>query len=350
LIDQVQISDAGTFPQSGVVARGVTRQFGKVWAVKGMDLDVPYGRVTALVGPNGAGKTTLMLMLATLLKPTAGQLHVAGYDPTVDPKAVRAATGWMPDTLGMYDQLKVHEYLDFFADAHALPRDAKAKEVPALLAAVRLSEYGDAPVHVLSRGQKQRLALARALIHRPRVLLLDEPASGLDPRSRIELRDLLRDLASRGVAILVSSHILAELSEMADRAVFVSAGRVVASHEMSELANLGASSLVAWRVRARDPQALSAALADMGVAVVGGNGVAEGAANGAATGAANGTAHGTAHTPLDNGGGVELPPMTEEKASELLADLVGRGVRVVAFGPVGTALESAYLALTEERR
>jgi ABC-2 type transport system ATP-binding protein len=322
LIDQVQVSDAGTYPHSGVVARGVTRQFGNVWAVRGMDLDVPYGRVTALVGPNGAGKTTLMLMLATLLKPTAGHLHVAGFDPSVDPHAVRAATGWMPDTLGMYDQLKVHEYLDFFAAAHHLSKGAIAREVPALLAAVRLSEYGNAPVHVLSRGQKQRLALARALIHRPRVLLLDEPASGLDPRSRIELRDLLRDLASSGVAILVSSHILAELSEMADRAVFVSAGRVVASHEMSELATLGAASLVAWRIRARDPEALIATLAELQI---------------------------TASGP-DNGAGVELPPMTEEQASDLLTDLVGRGVRVVAFGAVGTPLESAYLALTEERR
>jgi ABC-2 type transport system ATP-binding protein len=322
LIDQVQVSDAGTHPHSGVVARGVTRQFGDVWAVRGMDLDVPYGRVTALVGPNGAGKTTLMLMLATLLKPTAGQLHVAGFDPTVDPRAVRAATGWMPDTLGMYDQLKVHEYLGFFAAAHHLSKEAMAREVPSLLAAVRLAEYGNAPVHVLSRGQKQRLALARALIHRPRVLLLDEPASGLDPRSRIELRDLLRDLASNGTAILVSSHILAELSEMADRAVFVSAGRVVASHEMSELATLGAESLVAWRIRARDPEALIAALAEL---------------------------HITASGP-DNGAGVELPPMTEEQASDLLADLIGRGVRVVAFGAAGTPLESAYLALTEERR
>ena len=331
MIDQVEISGAGTFPHSGVVARGVTRQFGDVWAVRGMDLDVPYGRVTALVGPNGAGKTTLMLMLATLLKPTAGRLHVAGFDPTVDPRAVRAATGWMPDTLGMYDQLKVHEYLDFFAEAHHLSREAKAREVPSLLAAVRLAEYGNAPVHVLSRGQKQRLALARALIHRPRVLLLDEPASGLDPRSRIELRDLLRDLASGGVAILVSSHILAELSEMADRAVFVSAGRVVASHEMNELVNLGAAALVAWRVRARDPIALGEALAELDVAAPNASGAGVPAAS-------------------DNGGGVELPPMTEEQAADLLSELVGRGVRVVAFGPVGTALESAYLALTEERR
>ncbi len=296
-----------SFQDFGVVAQGVTRQFGDVWAVRGMDLVVPYGQVTALVGLNGAGKTTLMLMLATLLKPSAGQLRVAGFDPGADPQAVRAATGWMPDTLGMYDQLKVHEYLDFFAGAHRLPKDTAAQAVPALLATVRLSEFAGSPVHVLSRGQKQRLALARALIHKPRVLLLDEPASGLDPRSRIELRDLLR--------------LLAELSEMADRAVFVSGGQVVASHEMSELATLGSASLVAWRIRARDPQALGMALTELGIQTV-----------------------------PDHGAGVELPPMSEDQAADLLADLVGRGVRVVGFGPVGTPLESAYLALTEEQR
>ena len=321
MIEEPQLAAEPALAENGIVAEGVARRFGDVWAVRGMDLVVPYGRVTALVGPNGAGKTTLMLMLATLLTPTAGRLHGAGFDPAVDAHRVRAATGWMPDTLGMYDQLKVHEYLDFFADAHRLSKSDKAHAVPALLATVHLTEYGNAPVHVLSRGQKQRLALARALIHRPRVLLLDEPASGLDPRSRIELRDLLRNLASQGVAILVSSHILSELAEMADRAVFVSAGQVVASREMTELAELGATQVIGWRIRARDPMALQAAL------------LAKGFTGGAVTPA-----------------GFELPPMTEDQASDLLAELVSAGVRVVGFGPVGTPLESAYLALTEERR
>ncbi|NUP53518.1 MAG: ABC transporter ATP-binding protein [Catenulispora sp.] len=286
-----------------------------------MSLVVPYGRVTALVGPNGAGKTTLMLMLATLLSPTAGRLRIAGVDPAEDPVAVRRVTGWMPDTLGMYDQLRVREYLDFFADAHRLSKADRVRAVPSLLATVRLAEYAEAPVHVLSRGQKQRLALARALIHQPRVLLLDEPASGLDPRSRVELRDLLRRLAADGVAVLVSSHILSELAEMADRAVFVSAGQVVASRELSELAAIGAGHQVGWRIRARDPQALQTVLAERGLT-------------------------GGTLTPA----GLELPPMTEDEASDLLAAVVGAGVRVLAFGPVGSPLESAYLALTEEGR
>ncbi|MFL6111817.1 MAG: ABC transporter ATP-binding protein [Catenulispora sp.] len=321
MIEDAQLIDHPTLAENGILAEGVTRSFGDVWAVRGMDLVVPYGRVTALVGPNGAGKTTLMLMLATLLRPTAGRLRIAGVDPTADPVAVRRLTGWMPDTLGMYDQLKVHEYLEFFAEAHQLSKADKARAVPELLTTVRLHEYGNAPVHVLSRGQKQRLALARALIHRPRVLLLDEPASGLDPRSRIELRDLLRRLAADGAAILVSSHILSELAEMADRAVFVSAGQVVASREMTELASVGADQLIAWRIRARDPKALESVLLERGLA-------------------------GGAVTPA----GFELPPMTEDQASDLLAEVVGAGVRILAFGPVGTPLESAYLALTEERR
>ena len=321
MIEDAELAEEPVLSGNGIVVENVTRSFGDVWAVRGMNLVVPYGQVTALVGPNGAGKTTLMLMLATLLTPTAGRIQIAGVDPTVDPVAVRRVTGWMPDTLGMYDQLKVHEYLEFFAEAHRLSKADKARAVPALLATVRLEEYRNAPVHVLSRGQKQRLALARALIHRPRVLLLDEPASGLDPRSRIELRDLLRRLAAEGVAVLVSSHILSELAEMADRAVFVSAGQVVASREMTEIAALGADQLIGWRIRARDPQALEAALVERGVT------------GGAVTAA-----------------GFELPPMTEDQASDLLAEVVGAGVRVLAFGATGTPLESAYLTLTEERR
>jgi ABC-2 type transport system ATP-binding protein len=173
-------------------------------------------------------------------------------------------------------------------------------------------------VHVLSRGQKQRLALGRALLHEPRVLLLDEPASGLDPHSRIELRDGLRGLAAAGVAVLVSSHILSELEEIADRIVFVSAGQTAGQYEVGDLAQAGP---MPWRVRATDAAALSLALVSLGV---------------------------SGAEPLDSG--VVLPPMDEEQAADLLAALVAAGVRVVAFGPVGGHLESAYLALTGDQR
>jgi ABC-2 type transport system ATP-binding protein len=215
----------------------------------------------------------------------------------------------------------VHEYLEFFGRAQGLARAAVGPAVAEQLAAVRLGEFHHAPVHVLSRGQKQRLALARALIHGPSVLLLDEPASGLDPRSRVDLRDLLRGLAERGTAVLVSSHVLAELAEMADRAVFVSAGQVVGAHDMAELPALQAVQTVGWRVRVRDYDDLRAALTEAGVEPAG---------------------------PV-TGAGLDLPPMTEDEAADLLAGLVAAGVRVYGFGPAGTPLESAYLALTKER-
>jgi ABC-2 type transport system ATP-binding protein len=304
--------------EHGVVARGVKRRFGSVEALRGLDLTVPYGRVTALVGPNGAGKTTLLLVLATLLRPDAGEVRVAGFDPVTHPAQVRATMGWMPDVFGVYDQLTVREYLAFFADAYLLGRPRAGERVSSLLALVHLEEQADQSVHVLSRGQKQRLALARTLVHQPPVLLLDEPASGLDPRSRVELRDLLRGLAESGTAVLVSSHILTELEEIADRVVFVADGQTVGEQDVSELATRTATG---WRVRATDPVALHAALERRAVSAG-----------------------------PTNGAGTELPSMSEDEAADLLAVLVAEGVRVVAFAPIGSQLESAYLALSQERR
>jgi ABC-2 type transport system ATP-binding protein len=303
---------------SGVVVRGLTRSFGGVPALRGVDLTAPSGKVTALVGPNGAGKTTLLLILATLLAPDAGEVRVAGLDPAADAAGVRARMGWMPDTFGVYDQLTSREYLDFFAAAYRLEPAPAAARVGALLDLVHLADQAEAPVHALSRGQKQRLALARALVHSPPVLLLDEPASGLDPRSRAELRDLLRQLAADGVTVLLSSHILSELEDVADRVVFLSDGRVV---EDDVVAGLGRHVVSGWRVRALDPSRLAEALAARAVKPW------------AVTTA-----------------GTDLPPMAEETAVNLLAGLVSDGVPVVAFGPIGGALESAYLALNPERR
>ena len=315
--DAATPSEVARAPEPGVVVTDLWRFFGTFPALGGMSFTAPYGQVTALVGPNGAGKTTLLLILASLLKPHRGRALVAGCDPTVDPAGVRAATGWMPDAFGVYDQLTVREYLDFFGRAYQLDRKAVASRVVELLELVHLSEFTDQPVHVLSRGQKQRLALTRALVHRPRVLLLDEPASGLDPRSRVELRDILRDLAAQGAAVLVSSHILTELEEIADRVVLVTGGRTVGEYTM---ADLRAQASRPYRIRAVDPAALTKALQDKGIR------------------------YSTAN------GGVELPALTEQAAADTLAALVSAGVRVVAFEPLGSDLESAYLAMTEERR
>jgi ABC-2 type transport system ATP-binding protein len=305
----------------GIAVTDVWRSFGAVPALSGVNLSAPYGQVTALVGPNGAGKTTLLLILASLLRPDRGSVRVAGADPVTEPYQVRGRMGWMPDSFGVYDQLTAREYLGFFAAAYGLDRRWASQRVSELLELIHLSEYARQPVHVLSRGQKQRLALARALIHNPSVLLLDEPASGLDPRSRVELRDILRDLASAGAAVLVSSHILAELEEIADRIVLVSGGQTVGEHSMAELDSRGR---LIYRIRGGEPDRVAEALAEL---------------------LAGSEVQVAAH-----GGTMAVGPLTKDEAADLLAALVGRGIRVIAFEPVGSTLETAYLAMTEDRR
>jgi ABC-2 type transport system ATP-binding protein len=306
---------AMTSPGTGVVASGVRRSFGPVEAVRGIDLTAVPGEVTALVGPNGAGKTTLLLVLATLLVPDAGEVRVAGYDPVTEPDAVRARMGWSPDVFGLYDNLSAREYIRFFADAYRLGPARSAARADELLEVARLAEFADRPVHVLSRGQKQRLGLTRALVHDPEVLLLDEPASGLDPRSRVELRELLRALATSGTAVIVSSHLLGDLEELADRVVFVDRGVTVGEHRLDQLPE--STTARTWRVRALDTDALVAALTR------------------------NGYDH-DAPTPA----GVDVRLVSDEAAAELIAGLVRDGVPVVACQPLGGALEAAYLELT----
>lgn len=304
--------------RAGVEAAGIRRSFGEVIAVDHVDLAAPPGAVTALVGPNGSGKTTLLLVLATLLRPDSGTVWVANHDPVTDPQAVRALTGWMPDSFGTYDTLTAREVLEFAASAYRLRRDRGEQRARELLELIHLADYADMPVHVLSRGQKQRLGLARALVHNPTVLLLDEPAAGLDPRSRIELRGVLRGLAADGRAVLVSSHVLAELETMADRVVFVDRGQTVADQE---LADLPRSERRPWRMQALGPNSLVDALDRYGIE----------------------------HADPD-ASGVEVLLSGDEAAAQLLARLVRDEVRVTTCAPVGSGLEDAYLAMTEDRR
>jgi len=308
----------GMDPGQGITAAGVRRSFGPVEAVRDIDLSAPPGQVTALVGPNGSGKTTLFLVLATLLVPDAGVVRVAGHDPLTEPDQVRANLGWSPDVFGVYDNLTVREYIEFFATAYRLPVGDRRSRADELLDLVHLDTFRESPVHVLSRGQKQRLGLARALVHRPRVLVLDEPASGLDPRSRVDLRELLRAQAADGVAVLVSSHVLADLEEVADRVVFIEGGRTVAEHSLSALPQ---TSTRPWRVHATDDTALALSLDAMGMA------------------------H-SAPTPT----GVEVSLGSDEEVADLIVALVRAGVRVVSVAPSGGDLEAAYLELTKERR
>lgn len=212
---------------TGIVVQDVSRAFGAVQAVRAATLRAEPGRVTGLVGPNGAGKTTLLLMLASLLAPDTGTISIGGVDPSVDPLAARRLLGWMPDALGAWPSLTARETIVTTARLYGIEKPDAATRAQQLLELVGLAELADSPAKVLSRGQKQKLGLARALVHDPQVLLLDEPASGLDPEARVQLRVLLRRLAAEGRTVLISSHILSELEEVVDDAVFLVAGAVV---------------------------------------------------------------------------------------------------------------------------
>jgi ABC-2 type transport system ATP-binding protein len=222
--------DAGSLgPEPIVSVRGLTKRYGSLYAVRDLDLDVPRGATYGLIGPNGAGKTTTMSILASLLRPTAGVVRVAGADPLTDPAAVRRRVGYMPDALGVYDATTVSEYLEFFAGAYRIPRRQWPGLLDGLLELVDLTTKRDAQVNALSRGMKQRLSLARALVHDPELLILDEPASGLDPRARIDLRTLLLTLREMGKTVLISSHILPELQEVCTDVAIMEAGRLLAA-------------------------------------------------------------------------------------------------------------------------
>ena len=214
---------------------GLTKLYGPVAAVNGMTLQIPKGSLFGLIGPNGAGKTTAMAIMATVVVPTAGQVEVLGRNPAEHPRELRRLVGYMPDSLGVYEGLRVSEYLEFFAAANRIHKAEWHRLVGELLELVDLQGKQDAMVDSLSRGMKQRLSLARALLHDPALLILDEPASGLDPRARFELRTLLGALRDMGKTIIVSSHILAELEEMCTDVAIMADGQVLASGPMAEI-------------------------------------------------------------------------------------------------------------------
>ena len=214
---------------------GVTKRFGALVAVDNLTLTVPAGCILGFVGPNGAGKTTTLRMAATLLEPDAGVITIDGYDIRSHRREARRALGFMPDVIGIYDDLKVWEYLDFFAAAYRVPKADRPRLIDEVLALTDLGIKRDAFVDSLSRGMKQRLCLAKTLIHDPKLLLLDEPASGLDPRARIELRELLKELQRMGKTIVISSHILTELAELCDHIAIVEKGKLITSGNLDTI-------------------------------------------------------------------------------------------------------------------
>ncbi len=222
-------------PDLIVSTRGLTKRYGDLTALHPLDLDIPRGSIFGIIGPNGAGKSTTFGILATLLRPTAGSAQVCGTSPVDDPKKVRRRMGYMPDVMGVYERLRVDEYLEFHAAAYKVPRNEWSELIEGLLELVDLDVKRSSMVDDLSRGMKQRLSLARAMVHDPDLLILDEPASGLDPRARIEFRELLLQLQSMGKTILISSHILAELQQMCSDIAVIEAGTLLASGSPSAI-------------------------------------------------------------------------------------------------------------------
>jgi ABC-2 type transport system ATP-binding protein len=218
-----------------ITVEGLTKVYGHRTALEAISFQVPKGEIFGFVGPNGAGKTTTLRILAALLEPTAGRALVDGADVVAHPDLVHDRLGYMPDFFGVYDQLTAGEYLDFYAACYRQPKVRRRKISEDLLDLVGLSDRRDQSVDTLSRGMKQRLCLARALVHDPAVLLLDEPASGLDPRARVEMREILKELQKMGKTILISSHILPELTELCTMIGIIDRGRMRATGPVQDV-------------------------------------------------------------------------------------------------------------------
>jgi len=210
-----------------IKTRALTRKFGPFSAVTNVALEVPPRTIFGFIGPNGAGKTTTLRMLATLLRPSSGEIEIDGIDAAQNPVEVRRRIGYLSDSFGLYDDMKVWEYLDYYCGAYNVP--SSFDKLDGVLDLVQLTHKRDAMVGALSRGMRQRLGIARMLVYDPKVVLLDEPANGLDPIARIALRDLLKTLRDRGTTVIVSSHILTELSDMCDTVGIMELGRLIVS-------------------------------------------------------------------------------------------------------------------------
>ena len=307
-----------------VKATGLVKRYDRTLAVGGLDLDVAEGEIFGLVGPNGAGKTTTLRILSTLLVPDAGDAEIAGASVRRNPNDVRRVLGFMPDSFGVYDDMKVWEYLDFFGRCYGLGPAQRKRMIGDLLELVDLASKRDSYVLGLSRGMQQRLCLAHALVHDPQVLLLDEPASGLDPRARVELRELLRELRALGKTIVISSHILPELEELCTSVAIVDRGRVLAAGTIAEIGQ-----------RLRVGEVLR-------VRVLGGEEDAESAR------AWFEARPDVASAARDDSGEIEIGFRGDESgAAKLLAAAVRAKISVVSYSPAATDLQELFLQVTD---
>lgn len=306
-----------------IEVRGITKSFGDLKAVDDVSLEVAAGEVYGFIGPNGAGKSTTMKVLACLLTPDEGKAFVDGHDVTKEGDTIRRILGYMPDVLGVYDDLTVEEYLHFFASAFHIPRKSRRATIDGVLDLTDLTDKKKSMVDSLSRGMKQRLGVARVLVHDPKVLLLDEPASGLDPRARIEMRELLTELARMGKALIVSSHILSELAEMSTSIGIIEKGKLLYSGSINDAyARMGVGDRV--RVKLEQSEAdlehvRSTISADERI---------------------------TQATLEDDALVVTLAP-GQDSHHFLIEMLIARGVRIASFTPIAPRLEDAFMTLTK---
>lgn len=300
--------------------RGLTKTYGQFTALDRLDLSISKGTVFGFVGPNGAGKSTTMSILATLLLPTSGTAKVGGYEVTEHPKEVRRLIGYMPDFFGVYDNFKTTEYLDFYGASYGIPRTERLKLIPQLLELVNLSDKTDFYVDSLSRGMKQRLCLARSLVHDPELLILDEPASGLDPRARIEMREILKELKSMGKTIIISSHILPELAEMVDEIGVIENGVLLAQGKVNDIQQrMRANRVLHLRLMEREAEAV-AFLKELPLISL--------------------VLHDELGIHIHFGG-------RDEEQWELLKLLVSGGYKVLTFNEAQTDLEDVFLEITK---
>jgi ABC-2 type transport system ATP-binding protein len=304
-----------------ISAQDLTKVYGQRMALDHVSFEVPEGEIFGFVGPNGAGKTTTLRILAALLEPTSGRASIDGADVVQNPGRVHNRIGYMPDFFGVYDQLTVAEYLDFYAACYRQPKQRRTKIVGELLELIGLTDRRDQLVDTLSRGLKQRLCLARALVHDPVVLLLDEPASGLDPRARVEMREILKELRGMGKTIIISSHILPELTELCTMIGIIDHGRMRATGSVQDVIR-GLSAGKRLRITiigAKEPA----------IAIL---------------------------EPLESVRGVDIANGTIEAtyegddatAADILQALTAGGIKVSAFSHVDGGLEEAFMRATSE--
>ena len=304
-----------------ISAENLTKVYGKRTALDHVSFEVPEGEIFGFVGPNGAGKTTTLRILSALLEPTSGHASIGGVDVAAQPDLVHSRLGYMPDFFGVYDQLTVSEYLDFYAACYRQPKQRRTKVVAELLQLVGLTERRDQAVDSLSRGLKQRLCLARALVHDPAVLLLDEPASGLDPRARVDMREILKELRRMGKTIIISSHILPELTELCTMIGIIDQGRMRATGSVQAVVQqLSAGRRVRISVLGDKETAVAILKAVAAVREVD-------IANGAIEASYEGD---------------------ESTAAEILQALTTGGVKVSGFSQVDGGLEEAFMRATAD--